>query len=66
MKNDLLIEGFHYYVNDDGFIVLTAQYHLEKGFCCGNACLHCPYQYENVAEPRRTILLNTQNNPEGM
>jgi hypothetical protein len=52
-----LIEGIHYYVNDDGLIVLTEQYHLEKGYCCGYGCKHCPYKYENVPEPRRTLLL---------
>ncbi|TMI69368.1 MAG: hypothetical protein E6H09_19780 [Bacteroidetes bacterium] len=52
-----LIEGIHYYVNDEGYVVLTAQYLLERGYCCGNGCLHCPYNYENVPEPRRTDLL---------
>jgi hypothetical protein len=52
-----LIEGIHYYVNDEGYVVLTAQYLLERGYCCGNGCLHCPYNYENVPEPRRANLL---------
>ena len=52
-----LIEGVHYYMNDDGYVVLTAQYHLERGYCCGNGCLNCPYNYEKVEEPRRTELL---------
>ncbi|MFT3826015.1 MAG: DUF5522 domain-containing protein [Chitinophagaceae bacterium] len=37
--------------------MLTEKYHLERGVCCGNGCLHCPYQYINVPEPRRTELL---------
>ena len=37
------IEGVHYYLNPDGFVVFTEKYHLEKGFCCGNGCRHCPY-----------------------
>jgi hypothetical protein len=53
-----LIEGIHYYFNAQGLIVLTEKYHLERGHCCGNGCLHCPYNYENVAEPRRAELLN--------
>ena len=56
-----LIEGVHYYFNAQGLIVLTEQYHLERGYCCGNGCLHCPYNYENVAEPRRTELLRQTN-----
>ncbi|MBK5269373.1 MAG: hypothetical protein JJE22_00030 [Bacteroidia bacterium] len=52
-----LIEGTHYYFDEDGLIVFTGQYHLEKGYCCGYSCRHCPYNYENVAEPRRSVLL---------
>lgn len=51
------IEGVHYYVNDKGYVVLTERYLQERGYCCGNGCLHCPYQYENVPEPRRRELL---------
>ena len=38
-----LIEGEDYYLNDDGLMVLTSSYHLRKGKCCGNGCLHCPW-----------------------
>jgi hypothetical protein len=61
MSQPELIEGVHYYINKDGYIVLTEKYHLEKGSCCGMGCLHCPYQYENVEEPRRSFLLDQQN-----
>lgn len=49
-------EGIHYYYNREGLIVLTAAFHLQRGHCCGNGCLHCPYNYVNVAEPKRTQL----------
>ncbi|HEY1199700.1 MAG TPA: DUF5522 domain-containing protein [Niastella sp.] len=39
-------------------MVLTAQYHLERGYCCGNGCKHCPFEYVNVPEPRKSQLLN--------
>jgi hypothetical protein len=52
-----LVEGIHYYINEEGFVVLTEQYHLERGYCCGNGCLRCPFHYENVEEPRRRELL---------
>ena len=52
-----LIEGIHYYVNEQGYVVLTAKYLLDRGYCCGNGCRHCPYNYENVPEPFRTELL---------
>lgn len=52
-----LIEGFDYYFNEQGFVVLTEKYHLDKGFCCGNGCRHCPYEYEAVPEPMRSELI---------
>ena len=51
-----LIENIDYYISEDGYVVLTEKYHLDKGFCCGNGCLHCPFQYESVPEPRRSEL----------
>jgi hypothetical protein len=51
-----LIEGEDFYYNEQGLMVLTEKYHLEKGYCCGNGCKHCPYDYENVPEPRRSEL----------
>ena len=61
MKDDELIEGVHYYINENGLMVLTERYHREKGYCCGMGCLHCPYHYESVPEPRRSILLKKKN-----
>jgi len=55
MKQEL-IEGEDFYYNEQGYIVLTEKYHLAKGYCCGNGCIHCPYNYENVPEPKRTEL----------
>jgi hypothetical protein len=55
--NNQLVEGLDFYYDEQGYVVLTEKYHLEKGFCCGNGCRHCPYQYENVPEPRRSELL---------
>ncbi len=51
------IEGIDYYVNADGMVVLTEKYLRDRGYCCGNGCKHCPYEYENVPEPKRTELL---------
>lgn len=51
-----LIEGVDFYFNEDGYVVLTEKYHLEKGFCCGNGCKHCPYEFEAVPEPKRSKL----------
>jgi len=62
MMNNL-DEGTDYYFNEQGYIVLTEKYHLERGTCCGNGCKHCPYQYNNVSEPRRSELLNNHQLP---
>jgi hypothetical protein len=51
-----LTEGVDFYYNEEGFVVLTEIYHLKKGYCCGNGCKHCPYNYINVPEPRRSEL----------
>ena len=52
-----LIEGEDFYYNEQGYVVLTEKYHLKKGSCCGNGCKHCPYNYINVPEPKRSELL---------
>ena len=51
-----LTEGTHFYYNEEGLVVLTEAYHLEKGYCCGNGCKHCPDDFESVPEPRRSQL----------
>jgi Family of unknown function (DUF5522) len=53
---DKLIEGEDYYYNEEGYVVLMEKYHLDKGYCCGNGCKHCPYNFENVPEPKRSQL----------
>ncbi len=35
--------GIDYYV-EDGFIVFTEKYHLQRGKCCGSKCRHCPFE----------------------
>jgi hypothetical protein len=59
---DKLIEGEDYYYNEEGYVVLTAKYHLDKGYCCGNGCKHCPYNFENVPEPKRSHLQELHKN----
>lgn len=55
-----LIEGEDYYLNDRGLLTFTAKYLLDRGYCCGNGCLHCPYDYEAVPEPRRSLLIDAR------
>ena len=37
-----LVENEDYYL-DRGLMVLTARYHLRRGYCCEQGCRHCPY-----------------------
>jgi hypothetical protein len=38
-------EGVDFYFNEAGLMVLTESYHLKRGTCCKNKCLHCPWKY---------------------
>jgi len=59
-------EGVHYYLNEQGLVVLTEKFHLARGYCCGNGCKHCPYEYENVPEPKKSQLLNERRSKEDL
>ena len=52
-----LIEHTDFYYDDNGYMVLTEKYHLDKGYCCGYGCRHCPYDFDCVPEPKRSDLL---------
>lgn len=42
-------EGSTTYIDPaTGFMVFTELAHLKRGKCCGNACRHCPYEWEGV------------------
>lgn len=38
-----LIKHLDYEIDSLGRFVLTRRYHLRRGFCCGNHCIHCPF-----------------------
>jgi hypothetical protein len=33
-----------FYYDKQGRMVMTEDYHMRRGKCCGNGCLHCPYE----------------------
>lgn len=39
-----------YYLDQHGNTVFTEAYHLKRGTCCGNNCLHCPYDGISVLD----------------
>jgi hypothetical protein len=63
MKKNL-VEGEDFYYTETGYIVLTEKYHSQRGYCCGNGCRHCPFNYINVPEPKKSNLLSTSNEKE--
>jgi hypothetical protein len=38
------IEGVDYYF-EEGLMVLTERYLLDRGYCCENGCRRCPYGF---------------------
>ena len=52
-----MLDDDDFYYNDSGLVVFTEEYLLQRGYCCGNGCTNCPYDYKAVAEPRRSMLL---------
>ncbi len=64
MKQEL-IEGEDYYLNEEALLVFTKKFLLKRGYCCGSGCKHCPYNYEAVAQPTRSYLLEKRNRNSG-
>jgi 2-iminoacetate synthase ThiH len=61
MKKPLFDDDELFYMNQDGFMVFTAEYLLNRGYCCGNGCRHCPFEYKAVQnELRKKKLLQEQ------
>lgn len=53
-----------YYFLPDGRLVFSESYHLKRGYCCGSGCRHCPFDFVNVPEPKRSVLLAEKNKNE--
>jgi len=51
----LLQEGDDFYYNEEGLFVFTAAWHLKKGVCCGNGCIHCPFDYKAVPLDKKQV-----------
>ena len=48
MKND---EELYYLEN--GRVVFTPKYHIERGYCCGNGRRHCPYHPKHIKDNKQ-------------
>jgi hypothetical protein len=36
-------EGLDYYL-ENGSVIMTEDYHINRGYCCGSGCRHCAYE----------------------
>jgi hypothetical protein len=53
MKNDWIVQQYiketvlnkeqDFYIDEKGRKVMTENFHIKRGFCCGNFCLNCPF-----------------------
>jgi hypothetical protein len=64
MQQKPLIEDIDYYLDEQGLLIFTRHYHLNRGYCCGMGCRHCPFGYENVPEPKKSKLIKANKSPE--
>ncbi len=55
-----LVENEDYYIAR-GLMVLTARYHLRRGYCCDQGCRHCPYSKTQKEDHRSEV----EDNPIG-
>ncbi|MGI9543588.1 MAG: DUF5522 domain-containing protein [Cyclobacteriaceae bacterium] len=46
------LEPGDFYLNEQGFMVFTKQYHIKRGYCCESGCLHCPYGFKAADPPK--------------
>ena len=53
MKKYIPLEEGDYYLTEEGYKVMTEQYHLKRGYCCKSGCRHCPYGYDKKTDSFR-------------
>lgn len=47
VEEQTFVEGIDFYF-DNGFMVLTRSYLLNRGVCCETDCRHCPFGRETA------------------
>jgi hypothetical protein len=63
MKIDRSNEELYYL--DGTKVVFTPKYHLQRGYCCGSKCRHCPYEPKYLkgnTNYGRESIIQTQRN----
>jgi hypothetical protein len=46
---------------DNGMVVFTEKFLLDRGFCCNNGCRHCPYKKLNKNEHTKTNISDSKS-----
>jgi len=54
-KKNIDITPEDYYINENGYFVFKESFHLRRGYCCKNKCLHCPYDYKKEKKVDKDI-----------
>ena len=39
----LFLEKERDFYHENGNVIMTERYHIERGSCCGSGCRHCPF-----------------------
>jgi hypothetical protein len=60
MSKKDFIQGIHFYL-ENGIIILTEKYLLQREKCCKNFCRHCPYKKLNKNEHTKTNLSDSKS-----
>jgi hypothetical protein len=55
MEGKKLKKGIDYYLNENGYMVFTEKYLLDRGTCCKSCCKHCPYGYKKNCQPAEKV-----------
>lgn len=56
------IKHIHYYVDNDR-VIFTENYHIQRGYCCGNGCKHCPFDPKHIRDNTKIQKLWEKTNP---
>lgn len=52
-----------YYINENGMRVFTEEYHLRRGWCCGNGCKHCAFEPKHE-RGNKNVAIRERGRPE--
>lgn len=62
MATKLFDDDEDYYI-DGNLVVMTAEYHIKRGYCCGSGCKFCPYEPKHQ---RGNIQLNDDHSKKNL